>query len=366
MSEERPPTRFGPAPRPAFVAPPPSPRPSPVDRLRGAPVTLLFTAVNVVVFLVAELHGSTTTVSTLLKFGAVEPQHVWSGEYWRLASYMFLHIGWMHLLWNSYASFGWCVSVERALGSGRFAAVYLLAGIAGGAATTILPYAVSAGASGAMFGIVGAQLALRRRQLPSFAAAFQDPATRSTLASIAIWIVIGLTAMPMNNRAHLGGLVAGAIATWIFTSPRPRLLAVPAVLAFAVLLVFATRPWMRGKVPMRNATDATEETGSEDPTGDMLLAECDKGVLAGCYAFAITMPDSAGDTTRELDDDCKNGDLDACAAWGWTLVHGRPGVARDETRGRALLEETCRRGNAWACSLGRGESPLARFDAGAR
>jgi membrane associated rhomboid family serine protease len=338
------------------VAPPRPPAPPFLERLRGAPVTLLFTFVNVVVFLVAEVSGGTTNAANLLRFGAVEAHHVWAGEYWRLASYMFLHIGWMHLLWNSYASFGWCVPVERSLGGGRFFAVYVLSGLAGGAASTVLPYSVSAGASGAMFGIVGAQLALRRRELRSFAAAFQDPGTRSTLAGIAIWTVIGLTAMPMNNRAHFGGLVAGAIAAWIFTSPRPRVLGVPAALAFAALLVFATRPWMRGKIAL------PEETAAEDKIGDRLMAECDKGVLAGCYALELTI--TGIDSTRDLEGRCNDGDLDACAAWGWTLAHGRPGVPKDEPRGRALLADTCKRGNEWGCALARGESPLARFDAG--
>ena len=100
------------------------------ERLRGAPVTVGLTAINVAFFLLAESSGSTRDASTLLRFGAVESQHVWAGQYWRLASYMFLHIGWAHLLWNSYASFGWCVRVERTLGHGRFLAVYLLSGLA--------------------------------------------------------------------------------------------------------------------------------------------------------------------------------------------------------------------------------------------
>jgi membrane associated rhomboid family serine protease len=232
--------------RSRFGPPSPPKPPSIGDRVRAAPVTFALLAINTAVFLAAEAHGSTTTTSTLLRFGAVEPYHVWSGQYWRLATYMFLHIGWGHFLWNSYASFGWCAPVERALGHSRFLAVYLLAGLTGGAASTVLEYPVSAGASGAMFGIVGATLALRRRQLPSFAAAFADPPTRATLLSIGIWTAIGMTALPMNNRAHLGGLVGGALATWVFTARRQAPLWIAYGLAFAALLVMATRPWLLG------------------------------------------------------------------------------------------------------------------------
>jgi membrane associated rhomboid family serine protease len=335
-----------------------------LTRAQLQPVTLALLAINTAVFLVAEAHGSTTKAATLLRFGAVEPHHVWAGEYWRLATYMFLHIGWAHFLWNSYASFGWCVSVERELGHARFLVVYLLSGLAGGAASTVTDYAVSAGASGAMFGIVGATLALRRRQLPSFAAAWTDPPTRATLVNIGIWTVIGLTAMPMNNRAHAGGLVAGALATWSFVGPvplRPRLWAAYTVL-FASLLVAATRPWLHG-------TQAALPAGPDEAAMDAALAahqaacekatESESGYLAPCYAAEIVMPDYVGDTTRDLEPACDGGDQDACAAWGWSIAHGRPGVARDERRGAALLQDACTKGSAWACALARGASPLA-------
>jgi len=217
----------------------------------------------------------------------------------------------------------------------------------------VLEYPVSAGASGAMFGIVGATLTLRRRALPSFAAAWADPPTRAMLANIAIWIVVGVTAMPMNNRAHVGGLIAGAFATWIFTAERRAPLWIAYGVAFSALLVVATRPWARHAAPPPDAM-----------VDDALVDQCKKGVLAACHAFAITMPDYVGDTTRELDSMCDLGDQDACAAWGWTLAHGRPGVVRDEHRGTELLGLACRRGSAWGCAMAKGASPVEALDAG--
>jgi membrane associated rhomboid family serine protease len=323
-----------------------------VERVRAAPVIFGITAINVVVFLVAETHGGTTSSANLLRFGAVETDHVWSGEYWRLATYMFLHIGWVHLLWNSYASFGWCMQVERVLGSPRFLVVYLVSGLAGGVASTVLPYAVSAGASGAMFGIIGATLALRRRQLPSFAAAWSDPPTRATLLNIGLWTVIGLTALPMNNRAHFGGLVGGAVTTWVMTAdPRRRgVFGVAWGAAFAVALLFATRPWLRGRLPTANA---------DDPVTNRLMDLCRREVLAACFAVELNMPDDVGDTTRDLEPICNDmGQVDACAAWGWSVAHGRPGVPKDAARGKALLDDACAKGSAWGCELAKGRSPI--------
>jgi hypothetical protein len=216
-----------------------------------------------------------------------------------------------------------------------------------------------------MFGIIGATLSLRRRQLPSFAAAWADPPTRSTLMNIGLWTVIGLTALPMNNRAHFGGLIGGAAMTWILTTPREQHYGAGRFfgVVFAIALVFATRPWMYGKlgeaIRAREAADAAREAREAE-----LLARCEKGQVAACHAFAITMPFNAGDTTRELEDSCyKLSDIDACAAWGWTLAHGRPGVPMDRPRGEALLESTCARGNAWACELAKGRDPVEALPA---
>jgi rhomboid protease GluP len=224
--------------------------PTLLDRVKAAPITFLLAAINVGVFVWAESAGTTTETPTLLRFGAMEPVHVWAGEYWRLATCMFLHIGWIHLLWNTYASVGWCASVERVLGKARFLFVYLASGLAGGCASSIgsliFDARVSAGASGAMVGIVGATLAIRRWQLGSFAAFKSDRGVRSTFVNIAIWTAIGLTALKMDNSAHFGGLVAGATSTWLLIARR-RVLWVGFALAYLTTVAVAVRPWWTPK-----------------------------------------------------------------------------------------------------------------------
>ena len=222
------------------TAPPPE-TPTIVERLRASPLTALILIVNLGWFLWAEHHGSTNGTAILMRFGAVEPVHVWMGEWWRIASHMILHIGWIHFLWNSYIGFSVCAAVERELGAARFVATYLVAGIVGGCVTVLTLYPPSAGASGAMFGMIGALLALRRRRLGSFAAFAKDPATRSTLMQAGLWLLIGMF-VNFNNRAHFGGLVGGAVATFALTSPKARV-AFPVVLAgVAGLFVAAIRP----------------------------------------------------------------------------------------------------------------------------
>lgn len=226
------------------ASPPDPAQPSIGERIRSSPITFALAAINVALFIWAETSGSTTQTGTLLRFGAVERLHVASGEYWRLATSMFLHVGWIHLLWNTYASVGWCTVVEKVLGKTRFLAVYLLSGIGGACASALFHRVTSAGASGAMFGIIGATLVLRYRVLGDLKVFVSDRFVRSNVMNMAIWTAIGLTAVNMDNFAHGGGLVVGALATIAATAaPARRRIGWAGAVAFVVALVaFAARP----------------------------------------------------------------------------------------------------------------------------
>jgi membrane associated rhomboid family serine protease len=190
-------------------------------------VTFALLAINFAVFAWAEHDGSTNDPETLLRFGAVEPLHVLGGEYWRVFTCMFLHIGLVHILMNSYMAVGWATSLERAMGRWRFLSIYLLSGVGGGCASVVSGLLfgprISAGASGALFGVLGATLAIRRRGFPSWTAFFAHPGVRSVAFQVGIWTVLGLTVLHLDNAAHLGGLVVGSVAAWLFTSPARQL-----------------------------------------------------------------------------------------------------------------------------------------------
>ena len=66
------------------------------QRMRGAPITFAIAAINVAVYLWAEQSGGTKDPGIQLQFGAAEPIHVWAGEYWRVATCMFMHFGFMY------------------------------------------------------------------------------------------------------------------------------------------------------------------------------------------------------------------------------------------------------------------------------
>ena len=225
------------------VPPPPPPKRSLVETLRAAPAATLIIAINVIVFVLAERSGSTTRSETLLRFGADWRWLVWQGEYWRLVTSMFLHIGAMHLLWNGYYGFRLSTQVEKAIGSGRFAVLYLMSGIAGSAVSVIGHNAVSAGASGALFGLIGWQVATRRSQLGSFRAMWDNPAIRRELSWVGAWFVLGAFA-GFDNYAHAGGLAFGLLFTWALVAPPARRMArlSVVVLSFAALVGLSLRP----------------------------------------------------------------------------------------------------------------------------
>lgn len=344
-----------------------------MQRLRASPVTAAILVINLGWFLWAEAQGSTEQTSTLLRFGAVEPVHVWMGEYWRLASHVFLHIGWFHLLWNGYAGFGICAGVERALGGRRFLLVYAASGLVGGAATTLTLYPTSAGASGAMFGMLGALLALRRRQLGTFQRFFADPAIRSTLLNAGIWLVIG-TQLHFNNRAHGGGLVAGALLTWALTSPRRAVLLPLFGAAVGALLLASMRP---GWNPSREEREVLGGFGARYQFGldsfhtdvarggRFLRRACDAGDALACANLdlaALEDPSRAAEAIAPLTRGCDAGTVLSCLALGAAYDEGR-GVAKDPGRatdayrrasragakGAEAVKAACARGSAAAC-----------------
>ncbi|WP_248353270.1 rhomboid family intramembrane serine protease [Anaeromyxobacter oryzae] len=189
-----------------------------LEVVRRAPVTTLFLAACVVLFVIAEQHGSTEDVDTLVRFGATERGRVWAGEVWRLVSSAFLHIGVVHLAWNVVTMVGWCTPVERALGSARFAVLYLGAAIAASATSVLAHDVIGAGASGAGFGVVGAWLALDARRLGTWRAFVRSRRVQRVAGTAALW-TLALAGMNVDHAAHLGGLVAGVALTWALTTP---------------------------------------------------------------------------------------------------------------------------------------------------
>ena len=212
----------------------------------ATPAAWAIAAINVVYFLIAQSQGNTTQAETLIRFGALDRVRIWKeGESWRLVTACFLHVGWMHLFWNTYAMFGWCQHVEEELGTVQFILAYLMTGIGASAVSVLGHRAVSAGASGAGFGMIGVALMIAYRNLGGWHEFFSNPSVLYILRTTAIWFVLGLFAIRMDNFAHAGGFVFGLLAGYAMSlSPEHskglRLPVLLGVLAIWIAVVLAS------------------------------------------------------------------------------------------------------------------------------
>lgn len=204
-------------------------QPSPVPATPPAFVpwlTRALAAANVLVFLATAAAGGGLLQADAQRFidwGSNFVPLTAGGEWWRLATAMFLHFGLVHLAFNMWAL--WVIGslVERLYGHARFGAIYLVAGLAGGLASMAWnALANSAGASGAIFGIIGAQLAFFMRGGHRIPAQVVRAQRNSTLAFIAYAVVFGFVVPGIDNAAHLGGLATGFGLGWLLTQPLGR------------------------------------------------------------------------------------------------------------------------------------------------
>ena len=171
--------------------------------------------------LTGSLGGSSST-EVLIRMGAKVTPLIAAGEYWRLFTSMFLHIGLMHLAFNAYALVAIGTDLERLFGHGRFLAIYFLSGLIGSLASYAFSDSLAAGASGAIFGLIGALgafFAIHRERLGIWG--------RNRLLNIAFLIVLNLfmglrPQSGIDNLAHIGGLLAGLGLGWAMT-PRYEL-----------------------------------------------------------------------------------------------------------------------------------------------
>ena len=166
--------------------------------------------INVVVFFADMLLGGWLTY-----WGAKSNTHILAGEYWRLLTPMFLHVGIIHLGFNSYFLFRIGPQIERTYGHLRFMVIYLLSGIAGAVASFAFNIHPSIGASGALFGLLGAMLPLFYRNRNLLNAKSQ---MRSIIMTIVVNLLYGLQP-GIDNWGHVGGLLSGLVLGW-FSSPR--------------------------------------------------------------------------------------------------------------------------------------------------
>jgi rhomboid protease GluP len=210
-------------------------------------LTQVLLGANVAVFIAMVLASGPSldfTGQVMVHFGANYGPYTLSGQWWRLATYMFLHGGLMHIAFNMWCLWDLGALAESLYGRWTFAAIYVLTGIGGGLGSVAWnPGVLSVGASGAIFGLAGALIAsfyLGEFSLPSIA-------IRGTLRSLVVFVgfnvLFGSMFPGIDNACHAGGLVTGLILGALIARVAPDANAIGrrvAVLLFMVVVVAAS------------------------------------------------------------------------------------------------------------------------------
>lgn len=223
-------------------------------RILGTPVfwSVWLVAINVAFFVIAFVVGldrfetfpaDFTPIQFVFYSGMKVSEYVAQGQYWRLVTSMFVHLDFMHIGFNAYGIWTLGPLVEKFYGGRRFMIIYMIAGIVGAAGSYLFTAVPSGGASGAIYGLVGALAVFGfkfRGEIPA-------RVSRSFTTGMAPWIILSigigfLDAIPFDNAAHLGGLFSGALVALVMRSELDRTQRrkrEKAVLAFFVASIFA-------------------------------------------------------------------------------------------------------------------------------
>lgn len=184
---------------------------------QNGPVTFILVAINIIVFIVLELMGSTNDGEFMLINGAMNPSFVlYRHEWYRLFTCMFMHFGINHLANNMLLLFLLGQIFERAVGTTRYVGIYLGSGLAGSFLSFFYMCLMGkndivAGASGAIFGIIGGMIIV----VIFNKGKYSGISTKRMVFMALLTLYFGFTTAGTDNVGHLGGLVAGIIFTTI-------------------------------------------------------------------------------------------------------------------------------------------------------
>jgi membrane associated rhomboid family serine protease len=153
--------------------------------------------------------GGSTGGSSVLTKAALNGPAVANGEWYRIITSGFMHYGFLHLLFNMYALYILGTLLEPPLGRLRFSLIYLVSLVSGAVGALILsPNALTAGASGAVFGLMGAAVLVMRNR-----------GVNPWQSGIAVWLFLNLaitfTVSNISVGGHIGGLIGGAVSGWV-------------------------------------------------------------------------------------------------------------------------------------------------------
>ena len=187
-------------------------------------VTLILLAVNALVFITQILVGRAAPEFPFNKYFALSVHGLSEGYVWQLITFQFLHGGWLHLLLNSWGIYVFGRAVEDAIGGVRWWQLYLASGVIGGLVQLLCSLALPnffgdagvVGASGGLFGLIGAFATLFPHERLTLLLFFVLPVTITARALVIISAIIAVLGLAMHadnvaHAAHLGGMLAGVL-----------------------------------------------------------------------------------------------------------------------------------------------------------
>jgi membrane associated rhomboid family serine protease len=199
-------------------------------------ITIALITVNVGVYVAELAAGGDTngTGSTIFEKGVLWAPLVAQGDWWRLLTAAFLHYGLFHLAVNMYSLYWVGTLLEQVIGRWQFLLLYLAAGLAGSAGALIAtPNAFTVGASGAIFGILGALFVLERKGHIASGGQIAGLIVLNLVITFAFsGFALGgrVTGLTISLGGHVGGLIGGMVAMWLLLQVRRSSLASAAVL----------------------------------------------------------------------------------------------------------------------------------------
>lgn len=195
--------------------------------VRGIPpvITSLLILANGLYFLLMALDGGTTNTEALARYGAKIPELILeNGEYWRIITANFIHVGVLHLIMNMMVLYLFGTTVEKMYGSREYWLIYFASGLGGIIASTlIMPYP-GAGASGAIFGIIGAIVVMGFRYHKNLPMRYRDLYTWILVFYILLDFGFSLFVKVFDTYAHLGGFLVGMAVAYALNLRRDIIL----------------------------------------------------------------------------------------------------------------------------------------------
>ena len=179
-------------------------------------VTYIILGVTVAVYLLQLITKYLLGYDLLIELGAKANEYIRAGQLWRFFTPMLLHGSILHIGFNMYALYAFGISLERRYGHGRFLLLYILSGFAGTVFSFLFSSAYSIGASGAIFGLIGAEGIFLVQNRKLFGAQV-GKAINNVIFVVAINLFLGLSP-GIDNWGHVGGLMGGLIFAW-FAGP---------------------------------------------------------------------------------------------------------------------------------------------------